>query len=28
MTRMGVETIQNIIDYFDDTLEKSKIVRL
>jgi D-3-phosphoglycerate dehydrogenase len=25
---MGVETIQNIIDYFDDTLEKSKIVRL
>ena len=28
MTRMGEETIQNIIDYFDDTLEKSKIVRL
>ena len=28
MTRMGVETIQNIIDYFDDKLEKSKIVRL
>ena len=28
MTRMGVETIQNIIDYFDGTLEKSKIVRL
>ena len=28
MTRMGIETIQNIIDYFDDTLEKSKIVRL
>ena len=28
MTRMGLETIQNIIDYFDDTLEKSKIVRL
>ena len=28
MTRMGVETIQNIIDYFDDTLEKSKIVKL
>ncbi len=28
MTRMGVETIQNIIDYFDNTLEKSKIVRL
>ena len=28
MTRMGIETIQNIIDYFDDTLEKSKIVKL
>ena len=28
MVRMGKETIQNIIDYFDDTLEKSKIVRL
>ena len=28
MTRMGKETIQNIIDFFDETLEKSKIVRL
>ena len=28
MTRMGKETIQNIIDFFDEKLEKSKIVRL
>jgi D-3-phosphoglycerate dehydrogenase len=28
MTRMGKETIQNIIDFFDDKLEKSKIVKL
>ena len=28
MTRMGVETIQNIIDFFDNKLEESKIVKL
>ncbi len=28
MTRMGRETIQNIIDFFDKKLEKSKIVKL
>ena len=28
MTRMGKETIQNIIDFFDEKLEKSKIVKL
>ena len=28
MTRMGVETIQNIIDFFEEKLEKSKIVKL
>ena len=28
MTRMGKETIQNIIDFFDENLEKSKIVKL
>jgi len=28
MTRMGKETIQNIIDFFDKKLEKSKIVEL
>ena len=28
MTRMGIETIQNIIDFFNEKLEKSKIVRL
>ena len=28
MTRMGKETIQNIIDFFDGKLEKSKIVNL
>ncbi len=28
MTRMGIETIQNIIDYFDQKLDKSKIVKL
>jgi D-3-phosphoglycerate dehydrogenase len=27
-TRMGKETIQNIIDFFDEKLEKSKIVKL
>jgi len=27
MTRMGKETIQNIIDFFDEKLEKSKIVK-
>jgi hypothetical protein len=25
---MGKETIQNIIDFFDEKLEKSKIVKL
>ncbi len=28
MKRMGKETIQNIIDFFDEKLEKSKIVKL
>ena len=28
MTRMAVETIQNIIDFFDKKLDKSKIVKL
>jgi len=28
MTRMGKETIQNIIDFFEKKLEKSKIVKL
>ena len=28
MTRMGIETIQNIIDFFDQKLDKSKIVKL
>ena len=28
MIRMGKETIQNIIEFFDDKLEKSKIVNL
>ena len=28
MTRMGIETIQNIIDFFDRKLQKSKIVNL
>jgi len=28
MTRMGLETIQNIIDFFNEKLEKSKIVKL
>ena len=28
MTRMGIETIQNIIDFFDKKLQKSKIVNL
>ena len=28
MTRMGKETVQNIIDFFDEKLEKSKIVNL
>ena len=28
MTRMGIETIQNIIDFFDNKLEESKIVKL
>tara|TARA_B100001250_G_scaffold128783_1_gene109672 strand:+ start:1314 stop:2279 length:966 start_codon:yes stop_codon:yes gene_type:complete len=28
MIRMGVETIQNIIDFFDEKLDKSKIVKL
>ena len=28
MTRMGKETVQNIIDFFDEKLEKSKIVKL
>jgi len=28
MTRMGKETIQNIIDFFDGKLEKSKTVKL
>tara|TARA_A100001234_G_C12598222_1_gene373725 strand:+ start:199 stop:1164 length:966 start_codon:yes stop_codon:yes gene_type:complete len=28
MTRMGIETVQNIIDFFDQKLDKSKIVKL
>ena len=28
MTRMGIETIQNIIDFFEKKLDKSKIVKL
>jgi D-3-phosphoglycerate dehydrogenase / 2-oxoglutarate reductase len=28
MIRMGKETIQNIIDFFDNKIEKSKIVKL
>ena len=28
MKRMGKETIQNIIDFFDKKLDKSKIVKL
>ena len=28
MTRMGIETIQNIVDFFDEKLDKSKIVKL
>jgi D-3-phosphoglycerate dehydrogenase len=28
MIRMGKETIQNIIDFFDKKLEKSKIVKI
>jgi len=28
MTRMGKETVQNIIDFFDKKLEKSKIIKL
>ena len=28
MTRMGKETVQNIIDFFDEKLEKSKTVKL
>ena len=28
MIRMGMETIQNIIDYFDQKIDKSKIVKL
>ena len=28
MIRMGKETIQNIIDFFDKRLDKSKIVKL
>jgi len=28
MTRMGIETIQNIIDFFEEKLDKSKIVKL
>ena len=26
--RMGVEAVQNLIDFFDEKLEKSKIVKL
>ena len=26
--RMGVETIQNIIDFFENKLEKNKIIKL
>jgi D-3-phosphoglycerate dehydrogenase len=28
MIRMGKETIQNIFDFFDQKLEKSKIIKL
>ena len=28
MKRMGIETIQNIIDFFDQNLDKSKIIKL
>ena len=28
MTRMGKETIQNILDFFDEKLEKSKVIKL
>ena len=28
MTRMGMETIQNIIDFFEKKLDKSKIIKL
>ena len=28
MTRMGKETIQNIIDFFDEKLDKSKVIKL
>ncbi len=28
MTRMGIETIQNILDFFDKKLERSKIVKI
>ena len=28
MTRMGKETVQNIIDFFDEKLEESKVVKL
>ena len=28
MNRMGIETIQNIVDFFDEKLDKSKIVKL
>ena len=28
MMRMGIETIQNIIDFFENKIEKSKIVKL
>ena len=28
MTRMGKETIQNILDFFDEKLDKSKIIKL
>jgi len=28
MTRMGKETIQNIIDFFENKIDQSKIVKL
>ena len=28
LSRMGIETVQNIIDFFDNKLEKSKIVKI
>jgi len=28
MVRMGKETIQNIIDFFEEKLDKSKIIKL